>query len=87
MNRSKVPQSIRQLADGYLIRRAESVRDAKRLHALFAEVFHPECVGVLAETMFHHLPHMEDRYWFIAEEVKTARVVSAFALIPWTWEL
>jgi len=87
MNRAKLPQAMGQLADGYLIRRAESVSDAKGLRDLFAEVFHPEEVGVLAETMFHHLPRMECRYWFIAEEVKTARIVSAFALIPWTWEM
>ena len=74
-------------SDRYLLRRAESARDAKNLRDLFAEVFHPEEVGVLAETMFYHLPRMEYRYWFIAEEVKTARIVSAFALIPWTWEM
>jgi len=38
------------------------------LHALFSDVFHPEDVGSLAETMFYHLPRMEQKYWFIAEE-------------------
>ncbi len=37
--------------------------------------------------MFHYLPGMENNYWFIAEENKTGRIVSAFALIPWTWEM
>ena len=87
MNASKAPQAVQQLDGAYRIRRAESARDARKLHDLFAEVFHPEEVGVLAETMFHHLPRMEYRYWFIAEEVKTERIVSAFALIPWTWEM
>jgi predicted N-acetyltransferase YhbS len=71
----------------YRIRRAEASDDAKRLHVLFSDVFHPEDIGTLAETMFHHLPRMERKYWFIAEEKETSRIVSAFALIPWTWEL
>lgn len=71
----------------YKIRRAESNEDAKRLFDLFQEVFHPEEVGVLAETMFHHLPGMTKENWFIAEEKKTGRVVSAFSLIPWAWEM
>ncbi|BCS98586.1 hypothetical protein DSLASN_42180 [Desulfoluna limicola] len=71
----------------YKIRRAESKEDAKRLHDLFQEVFHPEEVGVLAETMFHHLPGMTKKNWFIAEEKASGRVVSAFALIPWAWEM
>jgi len=52
----------------YRIRRAESSDDANRLHALFSDVFHPEDVGSLAETMFYHLPRMEQKYGFIAEE-------------------
>lgn len=71
----------------YRIRRAESSDDAKRLHTLFSDVFHPEDIGTLAETMFYHLPRMEQKYWFIAEEKKTEKIVSAFALIPWTWEM
>jgi hypothetical protein len=30
---------------------------------------------------------MKQKYWFIAEEKKTAKIVSAFTLIPWTWEM
>jgi predicted N-acetyltransferase YhbS len=75
------------LNNAYRIRRAESSDDATRLHALFSDVFHPEDVGALAETMFYHLPRMEQKYWFIAEEKTTAKIVSAFALIPWTWEM
>ena len=71
----------------YHTRRAESSNDAKRLHALFSDVFHPEDVGTLAETIFHHLPRMKLKYWFLAEETTTAQIVSAFALIPWIWEL
>ncbi len=73
--------------DKYTIRRAESSSDEKRLYSLFTEVFHPEEVGILAETFFRHLPGMEDKYWFMAEEKKTGRIVSAFALIPWVWEM
>ena len=71
----------------YRTRRAESSNDAKRLHALFSDVFHPEDVGTLAETIFHHFPRMKLKYWFLAEEKTTAQIVSAFALIPWIWEL
>jgi predicted N-acetyltransferase YhbS len=75
------------LNNKYRIRRAESSDDAKRLHALFSDVFHPDDIGTLAETMFHHLPRLKRKHWFIAEEKETAKIVSAFALIPWTWEL
>lgn len=71
----------------YRTRRAESSEDAKRLHALFSDVFHPEDVGAFAETIFHHLPRMKLKYWYLAEEITTAQIVSAFALIPWVWEL
>ncbi|QTA91727.1 GNAT family N-acetyltransferase [Desulfonema magnum] len=73
--------------DNYFIRRAISDDDSKQLHKLFSEVFHPQDVGTLAETMFHHLPRMEKKYWFIAEDRNTSAIVSAFALIPWTWEM
>lgn len=82
-----IPSEEEILTDTYRIRRAESSDDAKRLHVLFSNVFHPEEVGTLAETMFHHLPRMKHKYWFIAEETQTAEIVSAFALIPWTWEM
>ncbi len=71
----------------YTIRRAKDGSDSKKLHTLFNQVFHPEEVGVLAETMFNHLPGMEHKYWFIAEEKETGTIVSAFALIPWTCEI
>ena len=51
------------------------------------KVFYPEDVGTFAVTMFHSFPGMKKDYWFIAEEKETSTVVSAFALIPWTWEM
>jgi hypothetical protein len=72
--------------DQYKIRRAEAESDGKKLRDLFSEVFHPDEVGILAETIFHHLPAMKNKYWFIVEEKKTGALVSAFALIPWKWE-
>lgn len=78
---------MKKMSDKYNIRRAESSDDGKRLNALFSKIFFPEPVGVLAETMFNHLPRMKKRYWFIAEEKATETIVSAFALIPWTWEM
>ena len=71
----------------YIIRRAESSDDGRKLHDLFAAVFHPEDVGGLAETIFNCFPRMEKRYWFMAEERETSKLVSGFALIPWTWEI
>ena len=71
----------------HIIRRANSSADAEKLHKLFTEVFHPDDVGSLAETMFKHLPGMENKYWFIVEEKQTGDIISAFALIPWVWEL
>jgi hypothetical protein len=50
-------------------------------------VFQPDDVGTLAETMFHHLPGVERRYWFIAADKQSARIVAGFVLIPWIWEL
>jgi predicted N-acetyltransferase YhbS len=75
------------LTDQYIIRRAESAADATELNALFSEVFQPDDVGTLAETMFHHLPGVERRYWFIAADKQSARIVAGFVLIPWIWEL
>lgn len=71
----------------YRTRHAESSNDAKRLHALFSDVFHPEDVGTFAETIFYRLPRMKLKYWFLAEETTTTQIVSAFALLPWIWEL
>ena len=71
----------------YRTRRAQSSDDAKRLHTLFSDVFHPEDVGTLAETIFHYFPRMKLKYWFLAEETTTTQIVAAFALIPWIWEL
>ncbi len=75
------------MQDRYRFRRAESDRDAVKLRDLFTAVFYPEQVGVLAETMFHHLPGLQKKYWFIAEEKKSSHIVAAFALIPWTWQM
>ncbi|MFN2222340.1 MAG: GNAT family N-acetyltransferase [Candidatus Promineifilaceae bacterium] len=71
----------------YTIRRAESAADASKLNTLFSEVFHPEDVGAMAEIMFHHLPGLKREYWFIAEGAASGRIVSAFVLIPWTWQM
>ena len=73
--------------NNYIIRRAKSSSDAEKLRTLFSKVFYPEDVGTLAATMFNHLPGMEKKYWFIVEEKNTGNIISAFALIPWVWEL
>jgi predicted N-acetyltransferase YhbS len=70
----------------YSVRRAQSEKDSIQLRDLFNEVFFPEKVGVFAETIFHHLPRMEKKFWFMVEEEATSKIVSAFALIPWVWE-
>ena len=68
------------------IRRANAPQDAEKLREFFDEVFHPEKVGVLAENFFDHLPGMEQKYWFIAEDEAKGQIAAAFALIPWVWE-
>jgi predicted N-acetyltransferase YhbS len=73
--------------NNYIIRRANSARDAEKLQILFTKVFHPDDVGTLAAIMFNHLPGMENKYWFIVEDKTTGIIISAFALIPWVWEL
>ncbi len=42
---------MKKMNENYIIRRAESPEDGAKLNALFTEVFHPEEVGVLAETI------------------------------------
>lgn len=71
----------------YRIRRAESPDDAGKLHDHYDKIFLPEEVGAFSETIFSHLPGMEYRYWFIADDEETGEIASAFALIPWTWEM
>jgi predicted N-acetyltransferase YhbS len=75
------------LNDKYRIRRAESSSDASELNTLFSQVFYPDDVGILAETMFYHLPGMENKNWLIVEEKATGAIVSACALIPWALEM
>ena len=48
--------------NNYIIRQAESSEDGEKLRQLFTAIFHPHPVGILAETMFHHLPRMEKKY-------------------------
>ena len=74
------------MTDKYRTRRA-GPGDGEGLQQLFDAVFQPEDVGVLARTMFDHLPRLEHKYWFIAEERASGQIVSAFALIPWTLTL
>ena len=69
------------------IRRAESPADGVKLKTLFNTVFHPEEVGVLAETIFARFPRMKHDYWFIVEDPESSAFVSAFALLPWVWEM
>lgn len=87
MKDSTPAQNPNRSGDVYRLRRAESPEDAQRLHRLYSEVFHPDEVGVFAETVFHHLPRLEYRHWFIAEQVETGAIVSAFVLIPWIWQM
>lgn len=71
----------------YNIRRAKSQEDGTKLNNLFTKVFQSEEEGILAETIFNHHPESKFKYWFIAEHKKTGELVSAFTLIPWTWEI
>ncbi|HPJ30725.1 MAG TPA: GNAT family N-acetyltransferase [Methanothrix sp.] len=71
----------------YRIRRAGSPDDAGKLRSHFDKIFLPEEVGEFAEAISLHFPGMKNERWFIAEEEETAEIASAFALIPWTWEM
>ena len=71
----------------YLIRRAKNTNDIKNLSKLFNQVFYPEKVGAFAKTITDYLPKMEIRNWFITEEKALGEIASAFALIPWIWEM
>ena len=73
--------------DEYLIRHADSAEDAHKLKELYSTVFHPEPVGILAETMFHYHPRLEKENWHIAEHRQTGSVVAGLVLIPWTWQM
>ncbi|MFP4476937.1 MAG: GNAT family N-acetyltransferase [Desulfatibacillaceae bacterium] len=74
------------MTDEPRLRHAESDKDAGLLRDFYRDVFPEEPVGVLAETFFHHLPHMERHHWFMLEE-PSGDVAAAFALIPWEWEI
>ncbi len=78
---------IDSMESKYVIRRAESPDDAGKLRHHFDKIFLPEEVGEFAETIFTHLPGMRNERWFIAVEEETGEIASAFALIPWTWEM
>ena len=73
--------------NNYIIRNAHDQNDINQLKPLFNTVFHPEKVGDLAETMSHHLPGLNHDHWFVAEDPTSSSIVSAFALIPWQWEM
>jgi GNAT superfamily N-acetyltransferase len=74
------------LDNRYRFRQAESTVDAQKLKSHFSEVYF-EGVGVYIDTLFHRFPRMKNEYWFIAEEKETGKFVSAFLLMPWTWEM
>ena len=70
----------------YIIRRIESPGEAKQLEDFFNEIFHPEKVGDFANALLRHFPGMKNENWYVACEKAAGQIVSAFALIPWTWE-
>lgn len=71
----------------YIIRNAHNQNDIDQLRPLFNTVFHPEKVGDLAEVMSQHLPGLKPEHWFVAEDPVSSTIASAFALIPWHWEM
>src|SRR4030042_855479 len=73
--------------NNYLIRRATKNNDDKQLKKLYTAIFHPEEVGEMAEVLHNHFPGMKKEYWYVAEDQRSSRMVSAIALIPWTWEM
>lgn len=75
------------MPDDIIIRNAITPEDGSALKALYNEVFHPQPVGELAQVLFHHLPGMTPRNWFMAEDRAASGLCGAIALIPWTWEM
>jgi predicted N-acetyltransferase YhbS len=73
--------------NNYLIRRATENNDDQQLKSLYRAIFHPEDVGELAAIMYTHYPGMKKEYWYVAEDKSSSVMVSALALIPWTWEM
>ena len=73
--------------DPYEIRWADAPGDDQKLVDLYASVFGEVPVDELAKTLYHHLPGMDKKYWMAAFEKSTGRLVSALALIPWTWKM
>jgi len=80
-------EGIDSMDSKYRIRRAGSPDDAGKLRDHFDRIFLPEEVGEFAETISLHFPGMKNERWFIAVEEETGEIASAFALIPWTWEM
>jgi predicted N-acetyltransferase YhbS len=72
--------------ENIIIRKALSENDSIQLKELLNNVFNPEKVGDLAETFFHHLPGINNNFWFLAEDRNSNKLVSSFTLIPWIWE-
>ena len=83
----KNSEVIDSMDSKYRIRRAESPDDAGLLRRHYDGIFLPEEVGAFCETIFSHLPGMKNERWFIAVEEETGEIASAFALLPWTWEM
>jgi len=75
------------MENNYLIRRAHNQNDYKNIIELFDRVFYPEKVGELANVFMKSLPGSKYKYWFVAEEKETGKIVSSFMLIPWQWEI
>ncbi len=71
----------------YIFGRADSQQDIDELVSMFGEIFSSGDVASLARTLSDHFPRMETRNWFVAREKKSRKMVSAFALIPWTWQI
>ncbi len=69
----------------YIFRHALEADDPKKLKELYGSAFHDEDVAGFADTLLHHFPGLDRRYWYVAEDEKSGKIVSALCLIPWTW--
>ncbi len=65
----------------------QTPEQGEQIRALLNRVFHPQRVGDLARTFFHHLPGLKKEHWFTLTQETTGEPVSSFTLIPWTWEM
>ncbi|MBX3085140.1 MAG: GNAT family N-acetyltransferase [Anaerolineae bacterium] len=74
----------RPLDDGLRLRSLRDENDLERLSKLYGDVFGAEVVGMTRALVLHH-PTTSPEHWLFIEDEANGQIVSALALLPWTW--